>query len=64
MVILENICEQNKQTLALQVYSNEQTPIWLYAYQTKAMNPGNTVVATNTVFDLLMTSNDLNDLQK
>ena len=33
-------------------------------YQTKARNPGNTVVATNTVFDLLMTSNDLNDLQK
>ena len=30
-----------------------------YAYQTKARNPKNTVVATNTVFDLIMTSNDL-----
>ena len=30
-----------------------------YAYQTKARNPGNTVVATNTVFDLLMISYDL-----
>ena len=36
--------------------------LWLHAYQTKAKNPGNTVVATNSVFDLLMTSND-NDLQ-
>ena len=33
--------------------------LWLYAYQTKARNPGNTVVATNPVFDLLMISNDL-----
>ena len=32
----------------------------LYAYQTKARNPGNTVLAaTNPVFDLLMTSIDL-----
>ena len=38
--------------------------LWFYAYQTKDRNPGNTAVATNTVFDLLMTSNDLNDLQK
>ena len=38
--------------------------LWFYAYQTTARNPGNTVVATNTVFDLLMTSDDLNDLQK
>ena len=30
-----------------------------YAYQTKARNPGNTEAATNPVFDLLMTSNDL-----
>jgi len=29
--------------------------LWLYAYQTKARNPGNTVVATNAVFDLLIT---------
>ncbi len=35
-----------------------------YAYQAKARNPGNTLAATNPVFDLLMTSNDLNDLQK
>ena len=33
--------------------------LWLYAYQTKARNPRNTVPATNSVFDLLMTSNDL-----
>ena len=33
--------------------------LWLYTYQTKARNPGNTVVATNTGFDLLMTSFDL-----
>ena len=32
--------------------------LWLYAYQTKAKNPGNTVAATNPLFDLLMTSND------
>ena len=37
--------------------------LWLYAYQTKDRNPGNTAVATNTAFDLIMTSN-LNDLQK
>ena len=30
-----------------------------YAYQAKARNPGNTVAATNPVFDLLMTCNDL-----
>ena len=36
----------------------------LYAYQAKARNPGNTVAATNPVFDLLITSNDLNNLQK
>ena len=34
-----------------------------YAYQTKARNPGNTVAATNPVFNHLMTSNDLNDLK-
>ena len=28
------------------------------------MNPRNTVAATNPVFDLLMTSYDLNDLNK
>ena len=33
--------------------------LWVYVYQTKASNPGNTVEATNPVFDLLMTSNDL-----
>ena len=33
--------------------------LWLHAYQTKARNPGNTVAATDPVFDLLMTSNDL-----
>jgi len=33
--------------------------LWLYAYQTKAINPGNTVAATNLVFDPQMTSNDL-----
>ena len=33
--------------------------LWLNAYQTKAGNPGNPVAATNPVFDLLMTSNDL-----
>jgi len=33
--------------------------LWLYAYQTKARNIGNTVAATNPVFDLLMTSYDL-----
>ena len=38
--------------------------LWLYAYQTKAMNPRNTVAATNPLFGLLMTSNDLNDLHK
>ena len=31
----------------------------LYAYQTKARNPGNKVAADSPVFDLLMTSNDL-----
>ena len=42
---------------------------WLYAYQTKARNPGNTIAATNPVFGLLMTSSELkplmtfNDLQ-
>ena len=30
-----------------------------YAYQAKARNPGNTVAATNPVFDLFMTCNDL-----
>ena len=35
--------------------------LWLYAYQTKASNPGNTVAATNLVFDLLMTSNDMHN---
>ena len=29
--------------------------LWLYAYQTKVRNPGNTVAVTNPVFDLLMT---------
>ena len=41
--------------------------LWLYSYQTKARNQGNTEAATNPVFDLLITSttsNDLNDLQK
>ena len=33
--------------------------LWLCGYQTKAKNPGNTVAATNPVFDFLMTSNDL-----
>ena len=33
--------------------------LWLYACQTKVRNPGNTVVAINPVFDLLMTSNGL-----
>ena len=33
--------------------------LWLYAYQTKAMNPGNKVTATNPVFNLQMTSNDI-----
>ena len=33
--------------------------LWLYAYKTKARNPGNTVAATNPVIDLLITSNDL-----
>jgi len=31
----------------------------LYALQKKARNPGKTVAATNPVFDLPMTSNDL-----
>ena len=31
----------------------------LYAYQMNARNPRNTVAATNFVFDLLMTSDDL-----
>ena len=38
--------------------------LWLYAYETKARNPRNTVASTNPVFNFLMTSNDLNDLQK
>ena len=33
--------------------------LWLYAYETKARNPGNTVKAENSLFDLLMTSYDL-----
>ena len=33
--------------------------LWLFAYQTKARNPENTVAATNPVFDILMTFNDL-----
>ena len=33
--------------------------LWLYAYQTKARNPGNAEAAKNSVFELLMTSNDL-----
>ena len=33
---------------------------YFYAYQTEARNPRNTEAATNPVFDLLMTSNDLN----
>ena len=37
--------------------------LWLYAYQMKARDSRNTVAATNPLFDLLMTSNDLNDLQ-
>ena len=40
-------------------FQNEFFLIWLYAYQKKARNPGKTVAATNSVFDLLMTSNDL-----
>ena len=36
----------------------------LYAYQTKARNPGNTVAATNPVLDILIISIDLfKDLQ-
>ena len=31
--------------------------LWLYVL--KVRNPGNTVGATNSVFDLLMTSNDI-----
>ena len=33
--------------------------LWIHVYQTKARNPGNTVVATYPVLDLIMTSNDL-----
>ena len=33
--------------------------LWLYVYKSKARNPGNIVAATNPVFNLLMTSNDL-----
>ena len=33
--------------------------LWLHAYKTKVRSPGNTVVATNLVFDLIMTYNDL-----
>ena len=33
--------------------------LWIFVYQTKARNSGNTVAAMNPEFDLLMTSNDL-----
>ena len=31
---------------------NKMFQLWLHAYQTKGGNPGNTVAATNPVFDL------------
>ena len=36
--------------------SRKYFKLWLNAYQTKARNPGNTVAATDPVFDLLMRS--------
>ena len=33
--------------------------LWVLAYQKKAKNPGNRLEATNSVFDIQMTSNDL-----
>ena len=36
-----------KMTWKMKVFS-----LWFYAYQTKARNQGNTVAATNPVFDL------------
>ena len=33
--------------------------LWIFVYQTKARNSGNTVAAMNPEFELLMTSNDL-----
>ena len=47
--------------LFLRMKRNEFCAIFLRNLRAK---PGNTAVATNTVFDLIMTSNDLNDLQK
>ena len=41
------------------LHKKKKFQLWLYAYQTKARNPRNTVAAANPVFDLLMTSNDL-----
>ena len=38
--------------------------LWLHHIKQKIGIQGNTALATNTVFDLIMTSNDLNDLQK
>ena len=40
--------------------SKNENVLTMASYQTKARNPGNTVVAKNTVFDLLMTSKNEN----
>ena len=37
--------------------------IWLYAYQTKASNPGNVKTDVVYIIDLQVTSNDPNDLK-
>jgi len=42
--------------------SKNEIVLTMASYQTKARNPGNTVVAKNTVFDLLMTSKNENVL--
>ena len=49
----------NLPILLLQFYGSYFPKIKLNAYLTKTRNPGNKVKAKNSVFDVLMTSNDL-----
>ena len=56
--------QQQIQCLTFSLMTKTNRNYGFYAYQTKARNPGNTAVATKPVFDHIMTSNDLIDLQK
>ena len=54
-----NLLAQTSKKFAATGKGMKMLLLWLYAFQTKARNPENTEAATNPVFDILMTSNDL-----